>query len=133
MSTGDGLIDRIDHVVLTVRSIEATGAFYSRLLGFREERFEDGRVALRFGRQKFNLREAGHEFEPKAERPVRGAADFCLIAVRLIEELETTLQAEGVAIVEGPVERTGAEGRLWSIYFRDPDGNLVEVANEFRE
>ena len=130
MPVADGFIDHIDHVVLTVRSLETTVDFYRRVLGLREERFEDGRIALRFGRQKFNLHEAGHEFEPKAEGPVPGSADFCLIATRPIEELEATLRAEGVAIIEGPVERTGAIGRLWSIYFRDPDGNLVEVANE---
>jgi catechol 2,3-dioxygenase-like lactoylglutathione lyase family enzyme len=104
-------------------------AFYRRILGFSEERFEDDRVALRFGHQKFNLHQAGHEFEPKADRPIPGSADFCLIATRPIRELEDVLRSEGVPIVEGPVERTGANGKLWSIYFRDPDGNLVEVAN----
>jgi len=122
-------IDRIDHVVLTVRNIAATSEFYRRTLGMEAVSFAGGRVALAFGRQKFNLHEAGHEFEPKAERPVPGSADFCLITDTPIAELIAHLKREHVEILEGPVERTGATGPIISVYFRDPDLNLVEVAN----
>lgn len=122
-------IDRIDHVVLTVRSIAATCDFYGRVLGMEVVSFAGGRTALAFGRQKFNLHEAGHEFEPKAQQPVPGSADFCLIAATPLSEIIDHLRRERVDILEGPVERTGATGRILSVYFRDPDLNLVEVAN----
>lgn len=122
-------IDRIDHVVLTVRSIAATCDFYRRALGMEPVVFAGGRTALAFGRQKFNLHEAGHEFEPKAARPQPGAADFCLIAQTPLAEVVEHLRGAGVDLIEGPVERTGATGRILSVYFRDPDGNLVEVSN----
>lgn len=122
-------IDRIDHVVLTVRNIAATCDFYGRVLGMEVVSFAGGRTALAFGRQKFNLHEAGHEFEPKAQQPVPGSADFCLIAATPLSEIIDHLRRERVDILEGPVERTGATGRILSVYFRDPDLNLVEVAN----
>ena len=122
-------IDRIDHVVLTVRSIEATCAFYSRVLAMEVVTFAGGRKALAFGRQKFNLHEAGREFEPKAARPTPGSADFCLIAAVPLSEVVAHLQACGVPILEGPVGRTGATGPIRSVYFRDPDDNLVEVSS----
>lgn len=122
-------IDRIDHVVLTVRSIAATCDFYRRVLGMEVVSFAGGRTALAFGRQKFNLHEAGHEFEPKAQQPVPGSADFCLIAATPLSEIIDHLRRERVDILEGPVERIGATGRLLSVYFRDPDLNLVEVSN----
>lgn len=122
-------IDRIDHVVLTVRSIAATCAFYQRVLGMETVTFAGGRTALAFGRQKFNLHEAGHEFEPKAETPTPGSADFCLITNVRLADVVAHLEREHVTIIQGPVERTGAIGRLLSVYFRDPDRNLVEVSN----
>jgi catechol 2,3-dioxygenase-like lactoylglutathione lyase family enzyme len=122
-------MDRIDHFVLTVRSIEATCDFYSRVLGMEVEKFAEGRTALRFGRQKFNLHEAGKEFEPKAEKPTPGSGDFCLIADVPLERVVEHLNSCGVEILEGPVSRTGAVGTIESVYFRDPDGNLVEVSN----
>ncbi|MEO8038790.1 MAG: VOC family protein [Betaproteobacteria bacterium] len=122
-------IDRIDHVVLTVRSIAATTDFYRRTLGMSVVKFAGGRVALGFGQQKFNLHEAGHEFEPKADRPAPGSADFCLVTATPIADVIAHLKREEVEILEGPVDRTGAIGRLLSVYFRDPDLNLVEVAN----
>lgn len=122
-------IDRIDHVVLTVRSIAATCAFYQRVLGMEAVTFAGGRTALAFGRQKFNLHEAGHEFEPKAHAPAPGSADFCLITNVRLADVVAHLEREHVTIIEGPVERTGAIGRLLSVYFRDPDQNLVEVSN----
>jgi catechol 2,3-dioxygenase-like lactoylglutathione lyase family enzyme len=121
-------IDRIDHVVLTVRDLARTCDFYSRVLGMQVIRF-DGRTALAFGRQKFNLHQAGREFEPKADRPTPGSADFCLITDTPIAEVIGHLQTCGVEILEGPARRTGATGAIVSVYFRDPDDNLVEVSN----
>ncbi|ALG73573.1 virulence protein [Azospirillum thiophilum] len=121
-------IDRIDHFVLTVASIEATCAFYRDVLGMEVVTFAGGRRALAFGAQKINLHEVGREFEPKAARPAAGAGDFCLIAETPLEEVIAHLQNRGVAIEEGPVPRTGATGAIRSVYFRDPDDNLVEVA-----
>lgn len=122
-------IDRIDHFVLTVRDPEATCAFYSRVLGMHPVTFAGGRKALAFGNQKINLHQAGREFEPKAERPVPGSADFCLITSVPLAEVMAHLESCGVAIIEGPVAKTGATGPLRSVYFRDPDSNLVEVSN----
>jgi catechol 2,3-dioxygenase-like lactoylglutathione lyase family enzyme len=125
-------IDRIDHVVLTVKDIAATCDFYSRVLGMTVETFGETsakRTALLFGRQKFNLHQAGHEFEPKAARPTPGSADLCLIATTPLGDVASHLRACGVTIEEGPVRRTGATGTIRSVYFRDPDGNLIEVAN----
>ena len=122
-------IARIDHFVLTVASIEATCAFYRDVLGMEVVTFAGGRRALSFGAQKINLHEVGREFEPKAARPTAGSGDFCLIADTPLEEVIAHLQAKGIAIEEGPVSRTGATGPIRSVYFRDPDDNLVEVAN----
>ena len=122
-------IDHVDHFVLTVADVEASCAFYQRVLGMAVVSFGDGRKALRFGQQKINLHAHGREFEPKAKRPTPGAADFCLITSVPLGEVTAHLRAEGVAIIEGPVPRTGATGSIVSVYFRDPDGNLVEVAN----
>ncbi|MBB2795319.1 VOC family protein [Rhizobium phaseoli] len=122
-------IDRLDHLVLTVADIAATCDFYSRILGMSVETFAEGRKALKFGRQKINLHRAGHEFEPKAKHAAPGSGDLCFIAETPIADVIAHLQASGVAIEEGPVERTGATGRLRSVYFRDPDGNLIEVSD----
>jgi catechol 2,3-dioxygenase-like lactoylglutathione lyase family enzyme len=122
-------IDRIDHFVLTVRDPEATCAFYSRVLGMQAITFAGGRKALAFGNQKINLHQAGREFEPKAQRPTPGSGDFCLVTLVPIAEVAAHLAACGVGIVEGPVDRTGATGPIRSVYFRDPDDNLVEVSN----
>lgn len=121
-------IDRLDHIVLTVASIERTCAFYGDVLGMAVVRFDGGRTALRFGRQKINLHLAGHEFEPKAERPVPGSGDLCLILEGTLEEAVAQLAAHDVPIEEGPVPREGATGAMRSVYVRDPDGNLVELA-----
>ncbi|NOK61653.1 MAG: VOC family protein [Chloroflexi bacterium AL-W] len=121
-------LDRIDHFVLTVRNLTATCDFYQRVLGMRVETFADGRIALYFGLQKINLHQAGHELEPKAQAPVPRSADFCLITVDPLEQMIAHLRACDVAIEEGPVSRTGAQGVINSIYLRDPDGNLVEIA-----
>jgi len=121
-------IDRLDHLVLTVASIDETCRFYSRVLGMEVSRFGDGRTALAFGRQKINLHEVGKEFEPRAARATAGSGDLCLISLTPLDELIRHLQACGVTIVEGPVGRTGATGAIRSVYFRDPDGNLIEVS-----
>lgn len=122
-------IDRLDHLVLTVASIEATVDFYRRVLGMDAVTFGEGRTALVYGRQKINLHQAGREFEPKAARPTPGSADLCFIASTPVSEMQTHLAACGVDVLEGPVPRTGAEGPILSLYFRDPDGNLIEVSN----
>ncbi|WP_349957266.1 VOC family protein [Rhizobium sp. ZPR3] len=122
-------IDHLDHLVLTVASIDESCEFYARVLGMGVETFGEGRKALTFGTQKINLHRAGHEFEPKAERPTPGSADLCFISTTPLDDIITHLQAEGVVIEEGPVRRTGATGPILSVYFRDPDNNLIEVSN----
>jgi catechol 2,3-dioxygenase-like lactoylglutathione lyase family enzyme len=122
-------IDHIDHFVLTVRSIEATCEFYARVLGMDVVTFGAGRKALAFGAQKINLHLAGHEFEPKAAHPAPGTADFCLISAVPLPEAIAHLARCGVTLVEGPVAKTGAAGPMQSVYFRDPDQNLVEVSS----
>jgi catechol 2,3-dioxygenase-like lactoylglutathione lyase family enzyme len=122
-------IDRIDHFVLTVFDPQRTIDFYSRVLGMQPVTFAGGRRALAFGRQKINLHQAGREYEPKALKPVPGSADLCLIAATPLEQVIESLRAAGIAIVEGPVDKTGATGPIRSVYLRDPDGNLIEVSN----
>jgi catechol 2,3-dioxygenase-like lactoylglutathione lyase family enzyme len=122
-------IDRIDHIVLTVFDPERTIDFYRRVLGFEPVTFAGGRRGLAFGRQKLNLHQAGREYEPKALKPAPGAIDLCFIATTPLEEVVARLKSEGVAIIEGPVPKTGALGPMMSVYFRDPDGNLIEVSN----
>jgi catechol 2,3-dioxygenase-like lactoylglutathione lyase family enzyme len=126
------LADHVDHLVLTVDDIETTTQFYERALGFTREFFHgpDGqpRYALKFGRQKINLQDHATQTPTKALRPTFGAGDFCLIAAVPLDEVLAHLRAENIAIEAGPVPRRGALGALRSIYFRDPDGNLVEVA-----
>ena len=119
----------LDHLVLTVRDVAATCAFYQRVLGMQPITFGEGRQALAFGRQKINLHQAGHEFEPKAERPTPGSADLCLVSELPLAEVIEHLRRENVPVVSGPVARTGALGPMQSVYFRDPDGNLLEVAS----
>lgn len=122
-------IDRLDHLVLTVADIAATCDFYSRVLGMLVESFGTGRIALHFGDQKINLHQAGHEFEPKARHPTPGSADLCLLTATPLADVIDHLHAQHVPIVEGPVRRTGATQPLESVYVRDPDGNLIEIAN----
>ena len=121
-------IDRLDHLVLTVADIDATVDFYTGVLGMTAVTFGAGRTALAFGRSKINLHRAGHEFEPKAARPTPGSADLCLISAGPLEQVIAELAGHGVPIEEGPVERTGATGPILSVYFRDPDQNLIEVS-----
>ena len=123
-------ISSLDHLVLTVRDIEKTISFYVSVMGMKKEMFGDGRVALKFGDQKINLHESGKEFEPKAHKPTPGSADLCFIIQTPLDDAMAHVKRCGVEIIEGPVERTGANGRIRSFYFRDPDHNLIEVANE---
>ena len=122
-------IDRLDHLVLTVADIDATVAFYTRVLGMEAVTFGAGRTALAFGRSKINLHRAGHEFEPKALRPTPGSADLCLITTAPPAAVLAHLDAQHVPVEDGPVPRTGARGLIASIYIRDPDGNLIEIAS----
>lgn len=126
------LVDRVDHLVLTVTDIEASTRFYERSLGLQREFFRgpegQPRHALRFGSQKINLQDRATDTPTKARTPTFGAGDFCLIAAVPLDEVLAHLAAEGVVIEAGPVSRTGALGPIRSVYFRDPDGNLVEVA-----
>jgi len=122
-------MERLDHFVLTVRDLEAACRFYSQVLGMEVVTFGQGRKALQFGNQKINLHEYGKEFEPKAHLPVPGSADLCFITAEPLEEVIRELGNHGIPIVEGPVPRTGARGRIRSVYVRDPDLNLVEISN----
>ncbi|AZO24856.1 MAG: VOC family protein [Mesorhizobium sp.] len=122
------MIAGIDHFVLTVRSVEAACDFYQRVLGMRRLDEPNRPTALLFGSQKINLHEVGRTFEPKATVPTPGSGDFCLVAAVPLADIRASLDANGVAIEVGPVERTGARGRMISVYFRDPDDNLVEVS-----
>ena len=126
-------IERLDHLVLTVADIDASCAFYQRVLGMRSVTFGAGRKALVFGQQKINLHCHGAEFSPKALRPTPGSADLCFIVNTPLNLLVEHLRACAVPIEEGPVVRTGATGPLLSIYIRDPDHNLIELANLQKE
>jgi len=123
-------IDRLDHLVLTVRDLDATVAFYTRVLGMQVVTFgAQKRTALSFGNQKINLHVAGREFEPKALHPTPGSADLCFVTDVPLAEVQAHLAACGVAVEEGPVGRTGAVGPITSVYVRDPDRNLIEICN----
>jgi catechol 2,3-dioxygenase-like lactoylglutathione lyase family enzyme len=122
-------VDRLDHLVLTVADLDQTIAFYTRALGMEAVSFEDGRRALAFGQQKINLHQVGHEFEPKALRPTAGSGDLCFVTGSTVNEVVAHLEVEQVTIEVGPVPRTGALGVMDSVYVRDPDDNLVEIAH----
>lgn len=122
-------VESIDHVVLTVQNIESTCAFYSQVLGMEVMTFGAGRKALLFGAQKINLHEYGNEFEPKAKAPTPGAADLCFVTTVPMTQVMNHLRSNDIEVLEGPVQRTGAKGPITSAYFRDPDGNLIEVSN----
>lgn len=121
------MIASLDHLVLTVRDLAATIAFYEKL-GMTVQRYGEGRVSLHFGRQKINLHPLGGEFEPKAALAMPGTADLCFLIAGPVGQMAERMRAGGIAVLLGPVERTGATGRILSIYCRDPDGNLVELA-----
>ena len=125
-------IENIDHFVLTVASIDATCAFYTRVLGMQVARFESmgtTRVALTFGSQKINLHQADAVPDPNVLKPTPGSADFCLITTTPMADVRAHFARENVAVILGPTPRTGAKGKMLSVYVRDPDLNLVEIAN----
>jgi catechol 2,3-dioxygenase-like lactoylglutathione lyase family enzyme len=122
-------IDRLDHLVLTVKDSGVTCAFYHAVLGMEVTTFGNGRKALGFGSQKINLHQQGKEFDPKAERPTPGSGDLCFIASTPLSDVLEDLKSCGIKIIEGPVRRTGATGPIISVYFRDPDMNLIEISN----
>lgn len=126
-------VNALDHLVLTVADIGASCAFYESVLGMQAESFApaDGttRWALSFGAQKINLHQAGAEFTPKAQRPTAGSADLCFLSQTPLGQWQKHFAAKQVTIEQGPIQRTGAQGPILSIYIRDPDGNLIEVSN----
>lgn len=129
-NTTPALVDSLDHLVLTVQSIPRSIAFYERVLGMEAKEFKPGRYALHFGRQKINLHEVGHVVDPNVRHAAPGSADVCFLTRMPLAEVIGHLQREQVAIVQGPVRATGAQATLQSLYFYDPDENLIEVANE---
>ncbi len=122
-------IDSLDHLVLTVASLEATCDFYEKALGMAVVTFGEGRKALTFGNQKINLHQAGAEFLPKAVCPTPGSGDLCFLTATPLDEVIAHLEALEIPVEEGPVARTGATGPIRSVYLRDPDGNLLEISN----
>ncbi|HUQ29008.1 MAG TPA: VOC family protein [Usitatibacter sp.] len=122
-------IDRIDHIVITAFDVERTIDFYSKVMGMEPVTFAGGRRGLAFGQQKINLHQSGREFEPKALKPTPGSMDLCFITATPLDQVVAHLESHGVVIAQGPVEKTGALGPMMSVYFRDPDGNLIEVSN----
>jgi catechol 2,3-dioxygenase-like lactoylglutathione lyase family enzyme len=125
-------IDSIDHVVFTVKDINATCDFYAKVLGMETVTFGEGRKALAFGSQKINLQQLGRESTLIAEKPTPGSADICFVTSVPVSEVIAHLNSCGVRLIGGPVERNGARGLMMSVYFRDPDLNLVEVSNYAR-
>jgi len=125
------MIDHIDHIVLTTRDKPACIGFYTEVLGMKLVTFKtptEERLAFAFGGQKINLHEWGREFKPHAHLPVPGALDLCFIAGVPLDAVIAKLQAARIAIIEGPVRKTGAQGPIRSVYVRDPDLNLVEIS-----
>ena len=126
-------VDALDHLVLTVRDLETTRRFYESVLGMRAEEFQPGRWALKFGRQKLNLHMAGQVIDPNVRHATPGSADLCLLTATPMADILAHLSQCGVAVIEGPVRRTGATGPIESVYFHDPDENLLEIANRSRD
>lgn len=122
------MIERLDHLVLTVNDLSKSIEFYVRVLGMEEVTFGNNRKALKFGNQKINLHEAGNAFEPKAKTPMPGSADLCFLTKSGLDEVVKNAENHGLSIIEGPIERTGATGPIMSIYLRDPDENLIEIS-----
>jgi catechol 2,3-dioxygenase-like lactoylglutathione lyase family enzyme len=122
-------IDSLDHLVLTVKDVDEAVSFYTKVLGMEVVTFGIERKALSFGSQKINLHQQGREFEPKAQHPTPGSADLCFLTSTPLQDVLIHLNACGIEVIEGPVQRTGATGSIISVYFRDPDLNLIEVSN----
>ena len=122
-------IKRLDHLVLTVKDIQASCAFYADILNMQVSTFADNRTALHFGQMKINLHQQGHEFEPKAKHPTPGSADLCFIVEQTLDEVMAVLHQHNIPLELEPTSRTGACGKITSIYIRDPDNNLIELSN----
>ena len=125
------MIDHVDHIVLTTRDLQACIHFYTEVLGMKLEKFKtptEERLALKFGPQKINLHEWGKEFTPRAHVAVPGSLDLCFIASIPLDGVIESLKKHGIPILQGPVDKTGAQGRIRSVYVRDPDLNLVEIS-----
>lgn len=125
-------IKSLDHLVLTVGDIQKTIDFYVNILGMQEITFGDNRKALLFGKQKINLHQRGAEIQPNAQNAGCGTADLCLLTDTPLNEVVQILQSHHIEILEnGIVPRTGAVGKIQSVYCRDPDGNLLEISQYF--
>ena len=129
------MITSIDHIVMTAADPDATIAFYCDVLGMELQSFQpaDGspaRLALCFGNQKINLHDAASPYVPHARQPVAGAVDLCFLSDVPIADWQKRFAANDIALEHGPVEKTGATGPLWSVYVRDPEGNLIEISNQ---
>jgi len=124
------MISHLDHLVLTVSDIQESIDFYTSVLGMTEIAFGDNRKAVQFGNQKINLHQIGLEVKPHANSPQPGSSDLCFITTVPIQQFMEHLKRYDICIIDGPVERTGAKSKLVSVYFRDPDKNLIEVANQ---
>lgn len=124
------MIKSLDHLVLTVADLEATCRFYCDGLGMEKVIFGNDRIALRFGVQKINLHHMTRTFEPKAALPTPGSADLCFLTCKSLADVASHMRGLGYHVMEGPVRRTGARGTIESLYFRDPDQNLIEVSRE---
>ena len=123
------VLSHLDHFVMPCKNVAAIAEFYVAALDMRQETFDDGRVALHFGQQKINLQPAGGFDGLRAMNHLSGTQDFCLIAETPVAEVKQLLEARGIEVIAGPVARTGAAGTITSVYFRDPEENLVEIAN----
>jgi catechol 2,3-dioxygenase-like lactoylglutathione lyase family enzyme len=125
------MIDHIDHIVLTTRDLQGCLRFYCDILGMKAEKFQtpnETRLALKFGNQKINVHEWGKEFTPRAHVAAPGTIDLCFIATVPLDEVMQKLKDGNVPVLEGPVMKTGATGKIRSVYVRDPDLNLVEIS-----
>jgi catechol 2,3-dioxygenase-like lactoylglutathione lyase family enzyme len=126
-------IERLDHLVLTCRDLEATAAWYQRVLGMQRQTFGQNRTALTFGNQKINLHQQGNEVKPNAAAAAPGTADLCFVTSVPTDDVVAHLRTSGVAIEYGPLPQSGAVGQMTSVYCRDPDGNLIEIATYIQE
>jgi catechol 2,3-dioxygenase-like lactoylglutathione lyase family enzyme len=122
----------LDHLVMTVADIEKTCDFYKKVMGMKVITFKGTRKALHFGQQKINLHQAGKEFEPKALVPMPGSLDLCFIVSTPIDKVINHLGLLNIVVEEGPIERTGSQGPIMSVYIRDLDGNLIELSNQLK-
>jgi len=122
------MIKSIDHIVLTTRDLDKCIAFYTQVLDMQLENYGAGRIALRFGDQKFNVHPPGFDASIKADKPTPGSLDLCFLADCPLEDVTARLKQHGIPIEEGPSVRTGARFPIRSVYVRDPDDNLIEIS-----